>query len=80
LLRFILLIEMNRQIFISLSFFIFMSLEIFAQSFEELAPTPPMGWNSWKKFSIYSCAGSLTCQGQSGSRGYQFQDARQYIV
>ncbi|MTK53990.1 glycoside hydrolase family 27 protein [Paludibacter sp.] len=116
--------------------------------FMSLAPTPPMGWNSWNKFGcnvseqlilemadamvssgmkqcgyqyividdcwqtgrdeqgniiadtlhfphgikyladeihkrglklgIYSCAGSLTCQGRPGSRGYQFQDARQY--
>ena len=30
------------------------------------------------KFGIYSCAGSKTCQGRPGSRGYQFQDARQY--
>ena len=30
------------------------------------------------KFGIYSCAGSRTCQGRPGSRGYQFQDARQY--
>ena len=30
------------------------------------------------KLGIYSCAGSLTCQGKPGSRGYQFQDARQY--
>lgn len=30
------------------------------------------------KFGIYSCAGSLTCQGRPGSRGYQFQDARSY--
>jgi alpha-galactosidase len=30
------------------------------------------------KFGIYSCAGSLTCQGRPGGRGYQFQDARQY--
>lgn len=119
-----------------------------AQKFEELAPTPPMGWNSWNKFGckvseelikdmadalvqsgmsdagyeyividdcwqvgrdsfgniipdpehfpsgmkvladyihdrglkfgIYSCAGSLTCQGRPGSRGYQFQDAYTY--
>ena len=121
---------------------------LFAQKFEELAPTPPMGWNSWNsfscnvseklimemadaivysgmkdagyqyvviddcwqigrdslgnilpdpqrfplgmkalanyihkkglKFGLYSCAGSFTCQGRPGSRGYQFQDARQY--
>jgi len=121
-----------------------------SQSFEQLAPTPPMGWNSWNKFGcnvseslikemadamvksgmrdagyqyividdcwqisrdsagsivadperfpsgmraladyihskglkfgLYSCAGSATCQGRPGSRGYQFQDARQYAV
>jgi alpha-galactosidase len=32
------------------------------------------------KFGIYSCAGSLTCQNRPGSRGYQFQDARQYAA
>lgn len=32
------------------------------------------------KFGIYSCAGSMTCQERPGSRGYQFQDARQYAV
>ena len=32
------------------------------------------------KFGIYSCAGSLTCQGRPGGRGYQFQDARQYAA
>lgn len=118
------------------------------QSFGELAPTPPMGWNSWNKFAcdvsedlikemadamvesgmkdagyeyividdcwqvdrdeqgniladpdrfpsgmkaladyvhsrglkfgLYSDAGSGTCQGRPGSRGYQFQDARTY--
>ncbi len=30
------------------------------------------------KFGIYSCAGTLTCQERPGSRGYEFQDARQY--
>lgn len=30
------------------------------------------------KFGLYSCAGSKTCQGRPGSRGYQFQDTRQY--
>ena len=123
---------------------------IMAQSFEQLAPAPPMGWNSWNKFGcnvsedlikemadamvksgmrdagyeyividdcwqvdrdsagnivadpvrfpsgmkaladyvhskglkfgLYSCAGSATCQGRPGSRGYQFQDARQYAA
>lgn len=32
------------------------------------------------KFGLYSCAGSHTCQGRPGSRGYQFQDARQYAA
>lgn len=30
------------------------------------------------KFGIYSDAGTKTCQGRPGSRGYEFQDARQY--
>lgn len=30
------------------------------------------------KFGLYSCAGSLTCQGRPGSKGYQYQDARTY--
>lgn len=120
------------------------------ETFEDLAKTPPMGWNSWNKFGcdvneqlireiadamassgmkdagyqyividdcwqvsrdkegnivadperfpsgmkaladyihksglkfgIYSCAGSKTCQGRPGSRGYQFRDARQYAA
>lgn len=124
------------------------SKSISGESFDSLALTPPMGWNSWNKFGcnvsdslikemadamvssgmkdagyeyvviddcwqvsrdsegnviadttrfpggiksvadyvhskglkfgIYSCAGSKTCQGRPGSRGYQFQDARQY--
>lgn len=32
------------------------------------------------KMGIYSCAGSETCQGRPGSRGYQFQDARTYAT
>ena len=32
------------------------------------------------KFGIYSDAGTKTCQGRPGSRGYEFQDARQYAV
>jgi len=30
------------------------------------------------KFGIYSDAGTKTCQGRPGSRGYEFQDARTY--
>lgn len=120
----------------------------YAQKFDSLALTPPMGWNSWNnfacevdekliretadamvssgmkdagytyvviddcwhgerdslgfiqanperfpsgmkaladyihslglKFGIYSCAGSETCAGYPGSRGYEYQDAMTY--
>jgi len=30
------------------------------------------------KFGIHNCAGSLTCAGLPGGRGYEFQDARTY--
>ena len=32
------------------------------------------------KFGIYSDAGTATCQGRPGTRGYEFQDARQYAA
>ena len=32
------------------------------------------------KFGLYSDAGLLTCQKRPGSRGYEFQDARQYAA
>ncbi len=32
------------------------------------------------KFGLYSDAGMKTCQGRPGSRGYEFQDARQYAT
>src|SRR5437764_1405869 len=32
------------------------------------------------KFGIYSDAGTGTCQDRPGSRGYEFQDARQYAA
>jgi len=122
---------------------------LFAQKFEGLAQTPPMGWNSWNtfqtnidepllkgmvdtyvssgmkdagymyfvlddgwmamerdnngnlvadpkkfpngmkafadyvhskglKFGIYNCAGTKTCAGYPGTRGYEYQDARLY--
>lgn len=122
----------------------------YAQKFENLAPTPPMGWNSWNtfqtkinerlvmdvadkmvssgmkdagytylvlddgwmamkrdsitgdlvadpqkfphgmkyvsdyvhskglKFGLYNCAGTKTCAGYPGTRGYEYQDARLY--
>jgi alpha-galactosidase len=125
------------------------STQLFAQKFEELAQTPPMGWNSWNtfqtkidepllkgmvdtyvssgmkdagytyfvlddgwmtmerdkngdlvadpqkfpngmkefadyvhskglKFGIYNCAGTRTCAGYPGTRGFEYQDARLY--
>jgi len=32
------------------------------------------------KFGLYSDAGTKTCEGRPGSRGYEFQDARQYAA
>lgn len=32
------------------------------------------------KFGLYSDAGLATCQGRPGSRGYEYQDARQYAA
>jgi alpha-galactosidase len=126
--------------------------KLFAQKFENLAPTPPMGWNSWNtfqtnineqlvkdiadvmvssgmkdagytylvlddgwmamerdtktgdlvpdpkkfpnglisvidyvhykglKFGLYNCAGTKTCAGYPGTRGYEYQDARFYAA
>ena len=140
---------MRRYYSILLSMLIIFNLG-FAQKFENLAQTPPMGWNSWNKFAcdvnedlikeiadamvesgmkdagyeyivvddcwqvdrdkegniiadpdrfpsgikaladyihekglkfgIYSDAGTETCQGRPGSRGYEFRDARTYAA
>lgn len=139
---------MNKKIFLALV--IFLSAKLFAQKFENLALTPPMGWNSWNtfetnineqlvkdiadvmvssgmkdagytyivlddgwmamqrdsitgdlipdpkkfpngikaladyvhskglKFGLYNCAGTKTCAGYPGTRGYEYQDARFY--
>ena len=129
---------------------LFLSGGVFAQKFEGLALTPPMGWNSWNtfqtnineelvkgivdviissgmkdagyiyivlddawmakdrdqrtgdlvpdpqkfphgikaladyvhskglRFGLYNCAGTKTCAGYPGTRGYEYQDARLY--
>jgi len=130
---------------------IFIGVNCNAQKFNDLALTPPMGWNSWNtfgtdineklvkdiadkfielglkdagyeylvlddgwmakdrdadgnliadpikfpngmkaladyihskglKFGLYNCAGSQTCAGYPGSRGYEYQDARMYAA
>lgn len=128
------------------------ALAVQAQKFEGLAPTPPMGWNSWNtfgcdisektiketadlfiklglkeagyeyvviddgwmemerdaetlllvpnkqkfpngikpvadyvhskglKFGIYNCAGTKTCGGYPGTRGFEYLDAKQYAA
>jgi len=138
-----------KTVLLTLSLSIISTAPIFAQKFEELAQTPPMGWNSWNtfqthidepllkgmvdtyvssgmkdagyvyfvlddgwmsmerdkdgnlvadpkkfpngmkefadyvhskglKFGIYNCAGTKTCAGYPGTRGYEYQDARLY--
>lgn len=32
------------------------------------------------KFGLYNCAGTKTCAGYPGTRGYEYQDAKQYAV
>jgi len=138
---------MKKIIFLAL---LFSNIHLFAQKFEGLALTPPMGWNSWNtfqtnineqlvkdvadvfvssgmkdagysyivlddgwmsmerdkatgnlvadpkkfpagmkalidyvhskglKFGLYNCAGTKTCAGYPGTRGYEYQDARFY--
>lgn len=141
---------MTKKITLFISFFFLANCKLFAQKFENLAPTPPMGWNSWNtfqtniseqlvkdiadvmvssgmkdagytylvlddgwmamerdsktgdlipdpkkfpnglkavidyvhskglKFGLYNCAGTKTCAGYPGTRGYEYQDARFY--
>jgi alpha-galactosidase len=144
-------IQFYRTLVVVILFFLCLSLLTQAQKFQNLAATPPMGWNSWNKFAcdrinedviremadaivssgmqqagyqyividdcwqvardsagniiadpvkfphgiraladyihskglkfgIYTCAGTRTCAGRPASRGYEFQDARQYAA
>jgi alpha-galactosidase len=136
--------------FVLIMFIGFLTVSYAQNGFDELAKTPPMGWNSWNtfrleinedlvkevadafiekglkdagyefvviddgwqidrdkegnivvnkdkfpsgikdladyvhskglKFGIYSDAGNLTCAGFPGSRGYEYQDARDYAA
>ena len=137
---------------IGLAVALYISMKAQAQKWENLAPTPPMGWNSWNtfqaninedlikhtadimvesgmkdagylylvlddgwmamerdsitgdlvpdpkkfphgikavsdyvhakglKFGMYNCAGTKTCGGYPGTRGYEYQDARFYAA
>jgi Alpha-galactosidase len=141
---------MAKHLLVFILFFNAFILKSFSQKFENLAPTPPMGWNSWNtfqtnindelvrgiadvmvssgmkdagytylvlddgwmamerdpktgdlipdpkkfpkgmkvlidyvhskglKFGLYNCAGTKTCAGYPGTRGYEYQDARFY--
>jgi len=140
-----------RQTILACLFFCSSTHSLSAQKFENLAMTPPMGWNSWNtfavhinerlvmdmadamvasgmrdagyiylvlddgwmamerdsqgnlvpdpekfprgikvvsdyvhskglKFGLYNCAGTKTCAGYPGTRGYEYQDARNYAA
>ena len=47
---------------------LFLFLASSAQKFDQLAKTPPMGWNSWNKFSC-DVSESLISPGTSGVAG-----------
>jgi len=42
---------MLKKIFLSIVLFSFVAISASAQKYENLAPVPPMGWNSWNKFA-----------------------------
>ena len=39
-------------------FFLLISCSVYAQKFQGLALTPPMGWNSWNSFQV-NCSEQL---------------------
>ncbi len=58
--------------------FVFVSLGSYAQKFEQLAQTPPMGWNSWNKFAcdvreelIMGMADAMVSSGMQDA-GYEY--------
>jgi alpha-galactosidase len=67
---------MRNNFLLLISFFFFLPLT--AQTFEKLAPTPPMGWNSWNKFGcnvseklIKDMADAIATNGMRDA-GYQY--------
>ncbi len=59
---------------------VFFALNVSAQKFEELAQTPPMGWNSWNKFGC-DVSESLIMEMADAMVASGFQDAGyEYIV
>src|ERR1700759_1994849 len=53
----------------------------FAQKFKNLAPTPPMGWNSWNKFQCDSVSETVVKQIADAMVSSGMKDAGyQYVV
>ncbi|MCD6117531.1 glycoside hydrolase family 27 protein [bacterium] len=59
-------------------FIMFISINIFAQKFDNIALTPPMGWNSWNKFGpnineklVKEIADAMVSSGMKDA-GYQY--------
>ena len=68
---------MKRKLVLTFVFFIPI-LVAFAQKYNNLAPTPPMGWNSWNKFeckideqTIKSVADAMVVTGMKAA-GYEY--------
>ena len=64
--------------FALISFFLTLFLVVFSQKYNNLAPTPPMGWNSWNKFScaideksIREIADAMVASGMKAA-GYEY--------
>jgi hypothetical protein len=63
------------------------SLAIYGQKFENLALTPPMGWNSWNHYAcdgiservVMETADAMVGSGMRDA-GYEYQDARTYAA
>ncbi|MFH0989535.1 MAG: glycoside hydrolase family 27 protein [bacterium] len=69
---------MKRRIDSILALLVLVSIQVFAQKFQGLALTPPMGWNSWNRFGcnvderlIRETADAMVSSGMRES-GYQY--------
>jgi alpha-galactosidase len=63
---------------LAFSFLLLINISVFAQDNAKLAPTPPMGWNSWNKFAcnvsetlIKGAADAMVSSGMKDA-GYQY--------
>jgi alpha-galactosidase len=69
---------MKKNYLVTLFLFAFVCLNMNAQKFEQLAKTPPMGWNSWNKFHcdvseelIMKAADAMVSSGMKDA-GYEY--------